>query len=149
MLIADWIAAVALAVGITTWIADKLIDYFKSRRDEERAMLSAHFSQMADSLSAMVIAFRANRIPREDGHRYETLVQQVADLLESSGFGSTEELLPKRDEFIRKLRQAAAAALNLDYAEDLSDDQRGELIASLERLAGDLSGVATRLRPSA
>ncbi len=58
-------------------------------------------------------------------------------------------MLPKRDEFIRKLRQAAAAALNLDYAEDLSDDQRGELIASLERLAGDLSGVATRLRPSA
>lgn len=113
----------------------------KARRNNEAA---AYFEQLGNAMEKVVAELRANEVPRISGHEMQTLIYAFAQ--------KTKNVFDARDSAQKKatLEQAATVASTLDawilFNPDIAQTDREQMLALLERIAGDCRGLAGVLK---
>jgi hypothetical protein len=116
----------------------------KRRRNNEAA---EYFEQLAAAMVKVVEGLRANQVPRIDGHEMEALIKAFAR--------KTKGVFKDGESETHKawLEQAAATASTLDawvlFNQPDAGLDRDNMLALLERIAGDCRGLAGVLKSPA
>lgn len=115
----------------------------KIRRNNDAA---AYFESLAHAMARVREELRAGRIPHDAGHEMERLIHAFPERTKGI-YGATASHVIKT-----KLDEVAKIAKTLDtacliYLPSVEADRR-QMLAQIERIAGDLKGAAGRLKRS-
>ena len=108
---------------------------------------SAYFEQLGESMKGVAEELRKNKVPRIHGHTMNTLINAFPE--------KTKKIFKAQDSKERreKLEEAAVIAKELDgWVHSMTPNkkaQREQMIALLERIAGDCLGLAGVLKKPA